>query len=146
MRRLLLICYHQGAVGLALQPAGRVAAGQRDDLAALQFTQPPGPARAGQIAEIIQAAGVEAVQPAVDGAGMAVQRLGDLADLGAVPAHGDDAGALQPACWRMPGAGEPAHAALLGGVGGWLGEQRRQHGSLPCHKVRNTLREPSSYN
>ncbi len=40
---------------------------------------------------------------------------------------------------------EPADAALLGGVGGWAGDQPRQHGSPLRHKVRNTPREPSSY-
>jgi hypothetical protein len=111
---------------------GRVAGGQGDDAATLQLPKPRRPPGAGQIAQPIDAAGIEAVQPAVDRARMAVQRLGDLADLGAVPAQGDDAGALQPTRRCVAGGGEFADAALLGGVGGWSGEQRRQYGSPPA--------------
>jgi len=63
----------EAAVGLPAQPARRVAAGQRDDLAAVQLRQPRGAARAGQVAEVIDAAGVEAVQPAVDRPGVGWQ-------------------------------------------------------------------------
>jgi hypothetical protein len=146
VRRLLLVGRGQGAVGLADKPPRRVAARQRDDLAALQLPKPPRPARAGQVAQAVEAAVVEAVQPAVGGALVAAELGGDLADLGAVPAQGDDAGALVPARRGVAGVGEPADAALLGAVGGWPGEQRRRHGSLLRHKGRNTSREPSSYN
>jgi hypothetical protein len=84
----------KGAVRLAARPARWVATRQRDELTALQLTQPRGPPRAGQVAEVVEAAGVEAVQPAVDRAWVAAELDGDLADLGAVPAQGDDAGAL----------------------------------------------------
>jgi hypothetical protein len=106
--------------------------GQRDDLAALQLPKPPRAPRAGQITQAIQAAGVEAVQPAVDGRWMTAELGGDLAHLGAIPAGGDDAGALQPARRGVAGAGEAADPALLGGVGGWPREQRRQHGFPPA--------------
>jgi IS30 family transposase len=135
----------KGAVGLAAQPPGRVASGQGDDAPAVQLPKPPRAARAGQVSQAVQAAGVEAVQPAVDGALVAAELGGDLAHLGAVPAQRDDARALQPARRRVAGMSEPADAALLGGVGGWAGKQRRQHGSLLRHKVRNAPREPSSY-
>jgi hypothetical protein len=85
--RLLGIGSDQGAVGLADKPPGRVAAGQGDDAATVQFTQPSRPARAGQVAQAVDAAVVEAVQPAVDGAWVAAELGGDLADLGAVPAQ-----------------------------------------------------------
>jgi hypothetical protein len=136
LRRLLLVGGDQGAVGLAHQPPGRVAANQGDDPSALQLGKPPGAARAGQVAQAVQAVGVEAVQPAVDRAGMAVQRLGDLANLGAVPAQGDDTGALQPARRGVAGVSEPTDAAFFGGVGGWPGKQRRQHDSLLRLKIR----------
>jgi hypothetical protein len=140
LRRLLLIGRDQGAVGLAHQPPGRVAAHQGDDPSALQLPKPPGPTRAGQVTQPIDAVLVEAVQPAVDGAGMAAELGGDLAHLGAVPAQGDDAGALKPAGGCVAGVGEPADAALLGGVGGWPGKQRRQHGSSLRLTIRKTIR------
>ncbi len=118
LRRLLLVGRGQGAVGLAHQPPRRIGCGQGDDAATLQLPKPPRAARAGQVAEAVNAALVEAVQPAVDGAGMAAELGGDLADLGAVPAQGDDAGALQPTRRRVAGGREAADAALLGGVGG----------------------------
>jgi hypothetical protein len=62
LRRLLLIGRDQGAVGLADQPPRRIGCGQGDDAATLQLRQPPGPARAGQVAQVVDAAGVEAVQ------------------------------------------------------------------------------------
>ena len=43
---------------------------------------------------------------------------GDFGDVGAVPACGDDAGALNPAGRRVPGRSELAQPALLGGVAG----------------------------
>jgi hypothetical protein len=129
--RLLVLGGGEGAVGLALKAPGRVAGHQGNDPSALQLPQPPRAARAGQVAEVIQAAGVEAVQPAVDGALVAAELGGDLADLDAIPAQGDDAGALQPARRRVPSVGEPADAALLGRVGGWPGKQRGQHRSPP---------------
>jgi hypothetical protein len=61
LRRLLLVGRGQAAVGLAPEPAGRVAANQGDDPAALQLRQPPGPTRAGLVAEVVDAALVEAV-------------------------------------------------------------------------------------
>jgi hypothetical protein len=129
LRRLLLVGCHEGAVGLPAQPPGWVAAGQGDDPSAVQLPKPPRPARAGQIAKIVDAVGVEAVQPAVDRRRVAAKLRGDLADLGAVPAQGDDAGALEPARWRVAGGGELADAALFDVVSGRSGVQRRQHGS-----------------
>jgi hypothetical protein len=49
-----------------------------------------GRGRAGLVAQVVEAVLVEAVQPAVDRAWVAVELGGDLADLGAVPAQGDD--------------------------------------------------------
>jgi hypothetical protein len=57
------------AVGLTLEPARWLASGQRDDPPTLQLSKPPRPARAGKIPQVVEAAGVEAVQPAVDRAG-----------------------------------------------------------------------------
>jgi hypothetical protein len=134
----------QAAVGLA-EPAGRVACDQGNDPAALQLRQPPGPTRAGLVAEVVDAALVEAVQPAVDGAWMAAELGGDLADLGAVPAQGDDAGALQPACGGVAGMSEPTDATLLGRIAGGRANSGGSMAPLLCHKVRNTTREPSSH-
>jgi hypothetical protein len=109
-----------------VQAAGRRRAGQGDDPAALVLGQPPGQARARQVGQAIQPVGsVEAVQPLVDRLGVAAQPLGELGDAGAIPAAGDDAGALDQAGGRMPGAGELAQGAFLGRVGGWSGRQRR---------------------
>jgi hypothetical protein len=105
------------AVRLAQQPPGRVAGNQGDELAALQLPKPPGPARAGQVAKVIEAASVEAVQLAVDGRGVAAELGGDLADLGAIPAQGDAraAASSQAHVWReragqsgAPRRGRPA--------------------------------------
>jgi hypothetical protein len=96
----------EAAVGLSAQPPRWVAARQRDDLAALQLRQSPGPARAGQVTEVVDAALVEAVQPPLDRPGMAAELRGDLADLDAVPAQRDDAGALQPTGGRVTGGGQ----------------------------------------
>jgi hypothetical protein len=92
----------EGAVGLAAKPPGRVGGDQGDDPPALQLRKPPRAARACLIAEGVDAALVEAVQPAIDRRGMAAKLRGDLVDLSAVPACGDDASALQPArrAWR----------------------------------------------
>jgi hypothetical protein len=137
----------KGAVGLAQQPPGRVACDQGDDPSALQLPKPPGPTRAGQVTQPIDAVLVEAVQPAVDGALVTAELGGDLAHLGAIPAQGDDAGALQPARRCVAGSGEPAEAAFLGGVGGWPGKQRRQHDSSLRLKIRKNIRShtPTSH-
>src|SRR5215218_2633584 len=66
---------------------------------------------------------------------MAARRLGDLGDAGPIPACGDDAGALDQAGRRMPGAGQPAQGAFLGRVGGGSGGQRR-----PGHVVPSSAR------
>jgi hypothetical protein len=71
-----------------------------------QLRQSPGPARAGQVTEVVDAALVEAVQPPLDRPGMAAELRGDLADLDAVPAQRDDAGALQPTGGRVTGGGQ----------------------------------------
>jgi hypothetical protein len=44
---LLGLVQAEGAVGLTAEPARWVAAGQRDDLAAVQLPEPPWPALAG---------------------------------------------------------------------------------------------------
>jgi hypothetical protein len=74
--------------------------------------------RAGQVGQPIDAAGVEPVQPRVDHLGVPAQPPGDFGDVSAVPACGDDAGALNPAGRRVPGSSELAQPALLGGVAG----------------------------
>ena len=143
MRRLLGIGGLQGAVGLADKPPGRVTAGQGDDLSAVQLPKPRGPAGAGQVAQAVDAVLIEAVQPPVDRSGMAVELDGDPGDLGAVPAQGDDAGALQPAGRRVAGACEPADAAFLDTVGGWSSVERRQHNASSCvTTVRNAIKRP----
>src|SRR5918994_924380 len=124
VRRRLGVRGRTQPLAALLQAAGRLRAGQLDDPAALVLADPPGQAQAGQVGQPVQAIGVEAVQPLVDRLGVAARRLGQLGDAGAVPACGDDAGALDQAGRRVPGAGEPAQGAFLGRVGGWSGGQR----------------------
>jgi hypothetical protein len=108
VRRRLGICRRSKPFTALVQAAGRLGAGQLDDPAALVLADPPGQARTGQVGQPVQAIGVEAVQPLVDRLGVAAQPLGQLADADAVPAGGDDAGTLDQAGWRMPGAGQLA--------------------------------------
>ncbi len=113
------------------QPAGRLAAGQGDDPAALVLADAPGQAGAGQVGQPVDAVGlVEAVQPLVDRLGVAAEPLSELGDAGAVPACGDDA-ALDEAGGGVAGAGELAQGAFLGRVGGWSGGQRRPGHVVP---------------
>jgi hypothetical protein len=108
VRRRLRLVRGQQPLAAVLQAAGRRRAGQLDDPAALVLADPPGQARTGQVGQPVQAIGVEAVQPLGDRLGVAAQPLGQLADADALPAGGDDAGALDQAGRRMPGAGQLA--------------------------------------
>jgi hypothetical protein len=102
-----------------VQAAGRLGAGQGDDPAALGLGQPPGQARAGQVGQPVQPVGiVEAVQPLVHRLGVAAEPVGELGDAGAVPAVGDDAGALDQAGRRVPSSGQLAQGVFLGRVAG----------------------------
>src|SRR5215216_2939608 len=114
------------ALAALLQAARRLGAGQLDDPAALVLGQPPRHTRAGQVGQPVQPLGsVEAVQPLVYRLGVAAEPLGELGDADAVPACGDDAGALDQAGGSVAGAGEPAQGAFLDRVGRWSGIQRR---------------------
>jgi hypothetical protein len=120
----------QESLAALLQATWRLRAGQLDDPAALGLGDAPGQARAGQVGQPVDAAGVEAVQPLVDRLGVAALRLGEFGDACAVPAAGDDAGTLDPAGGRVAGSGELAQTALLGGVDGWSGAYECRHGVL----------------
>ena len=145
LARLLLISRSQGAIRLADKPPGWVAASQGDDPSPLQLPKPPGPTRAGQVPEVINAAGVEAVQPAIDGAGMAAELGGDLAHW----APSQLRVMMRARCSQLAGAWRaPATRRMRRSSVGSAGGRANSGGNMAPllrHKVRNTSREPSSY-
>jgi hypothetical protein len=137
VRRRLGVRGRTQPLAALVQAPGRLGAGQGDDLAALGLGQPPGQARAGQVGQPVQPVGiVEAVQPLVHRLGVAAEPVGEFGDAGAVPACGDDAGALDQAGRRMPSSGQLAQGVFLGRGGWWAGGQRRPGHGVPLVRRR----------
>ena len=121
----------QQPLAALVQPAGRRRAGQGDDPAALVLAEAPGPPGPGQVASPSMPLALKRCSHLETVLGWQPSRWATLGDAGAVPAGGDDAGALDPAGGRVPAGGELAQPALFGGVDGWSGVQEYRHGVPP---------------